>query len=96
MPKDAIADRGDQDPSSLRATTNPVPTLYVTIKPTFATVKIARPLACFRIAPGMDFSGVKHPICDIDSVNSQPHENFTRLMISCTGFPQYPSTLVIM
>lgn len=66
MPKDEIADGGDQDPSSLRAITNPVPTLYVTIKPTLATVKIARPLACFRIAPGMGFSGVKHPTCNID------------------------------
>jgi hypothetical protein len=56
-----MADGGDQDPSSLRATTSPVPMLYVTITPTFAVVRIARPLARFKIASGMDFSGFRVP-----------------------------------
>lgn len=33
--------------------------------PTFITVSIARPLACRRIASGIDFSGLREPTCAI-------------------------------
>jgi len=54
-----MAEGGDHEPSSLRAITSPVPTLYVTITPTFTTVIIARPFARRRMASGIDFSGFK-------------------------------------
>jgi hypothetical protein len=62
MPQVDMAEGGDQVPSALRAITSPVPILYVTIIPTFATVIIASPFACLRIDSGMDFSGFSFPI----------------------------------
>lgn len=59
MPNEDTAEGGDHEPSSLRAITSPVPTLYVTITPTFTTVIIARPFACPRMASGIDFSGFR-------------------------------------
>jgi hypothetical protein len=56
-PTDKIAEGADHDPSSLRATTRPVPTLYVRTAPALATVRTARPFAPLRIDEGMDFSG---------------------------------------
>lgn len=62
-PRESIADGADQDPSDLRATTKPVPILYVRSAPTLATVKIASPLAPFRTAEGMDFSAFNLATC---------------------------------
>jgi hypothetical protein len=56
-PTDKIADGADHDPSDLRATTRPVPILYVRTAPALATVSTARPFAPLRIDDGMDFSG---------------------------------------
>jgi hypothetical protein len=56
-PTDKIAEGADHDPSDLRATTRPVPTLYVRTAPALATVRIASPFAPLRIDDGMDFSG---------------------------------------
>lgn len=58
-----MADGADHVPSLLRATTRPVPTLYVSIRPILNTVRIARPLAPLRTASGIDFSGANSPIC---------------------------------
>jgi hypothetical protein len=56
-PTDKIADGADHDPSDLRATTRPVPILYVRTAPALATVSTASPFAPLRIDDGMDFSG---------------------------------------
>lgn len=56
-PTDKIAEGADHEPSDLRATTRPVPTLYVRTAPALATVRIASPFAPLRIDDGMDFSG---------------------------------------
>ena len=56
-PTDKIADGADHDPSDLRATTRPVPILYVRTAPALATVSTASPFAPLRIDDGIDFSG---------------------------------------
>jgi hypothetical protein len=62
-PVETIADGGDHDPSDLRATTRPVPSLYVRNAPAFITVNIASPLAPLRTACGIDFSGFIFATC---------------------------------
>jgi hypothetical protein len=62
-PVETIADGGDHDPSDFRATTRPVPSLYVRNAPAFITVKIASPLAPLRTACGIDLSGFSLATC---------------------------------
>ena len=63
-PAEAIAEGGDHDPSDLRATTKPVPSLYVRNAPAFTTVKIASQLAPLRTARGIDFLGFILETCN--------------------------------
>ena len=62
-PTEKMADGADHEPSALRDATRPVPSLYVRRAPAFATVIMASPLAPFRTARGIDFSGFSLATC---------------------------------